>query len=123
MGQVAAMNAELPPSLAGGDVERVRKAINSRLPEDILIRTMEEVPAEFDVRGAKDKRYRYLIWADQDRPVFYRHYVYHFYRPLDIGAMQSACAGFVGTHDFASFKGQADERENTVRTIFKCGIH
>src|SRR3954465_3514709 len=30
--------------------EKLRRAINSRLPEDILIRSMEEVPADLDVR-------------------------------------------------------------------------
>jgi tRNA pseudouridine38-40 synthase len=118
LGQVAAMNAE-----TALDVERLRRAINSRLPEDILIRQMEEVSADFDVRRTVKKRYRYLIWADKDRPVFQRHFVYHFYRSLDIPAMQQACAHFIGTHDFEAFKGRLDERENTVRTIFACDIH
>jgi tRNA pseudouridine38-40 synthase len=118
LGQVAAMNVEstLEP-------ERLRMAINSRLPEDILIRSLEEVAPEFDVRTAECKRYRYLIWADKDRPVFYRHYTYHFYRELNLAAMREACAHFVGTHDFESFKGQTDKRDNTVRTIFACAIH
>ena len=118
LGQVAAMNVE-----TNLDVERLRRAINSRLPEDILIRKLEEVPATFDVRTAVRKRYRFLIWSDQDRPLFYRHYVYHFYRPLDLAGMRAACAHFVGTHDFEAFKGQADERDNTIRTIFSCAIH
>jgi tRNA pseudouridine38-40 synthase len=117
LGQVAACNLD-----TAIDTPRLRKAINSRLPPDILIRTMEEVPASFDVRTAKNKRYRFLIWAHQDRPVFQRQYVYHFYRPLDLAAMQQGCRHFVGTHDFESFKGQADERDNTVRTIFNCSI-
>lgn len=103
--------------------ERLRRAINSRLPEDILIRKLEEAPPEFDVRKAVRKRYRYLIWADKDRPIFHRQYVYHFYRDLDPVRMQAACTEFVGTHDFEAFKGQTDERENTVRTIFSCQIH
>ncbi|MGN6368778.1 MAG: tRNA pseudouridine(38-40) synthase TruA [Phycisphaerae bacterium] len=118
LGQVAAMNADTHI-----DTPRLRKAINSRLPPDILIRTMEEVPLDFDIRTAKHKRYRYLIWNDQDRPLFYRHYVYHFYRSLDLPAMQEACTHFLGTHDFNAFKGKSDERENTTRTIFHCQIH
>ncbi|HEY4329555.1 MAG TPA: tRNA pseudouridine(38-40) synthase TruA [Phycisphaerae bacterium] len=118
MGQVAAMNVE-----TALDVERLRAAINSRLPHDVLIRKLEEVPESFDTRNTVKKRYRYLIWADKDRPVFYRHYVYHFYREVHIEAMRQACEHFVGTHDFEAFKGQLDERENTVRTIFACDIH
>lgn len=118
LGQVAAMNVDTTL-----DTEKLRRAINSRLPDDILVRTMEEVPPDFDVRTAKHKRYRYLIWAARDRPVFYRHYVYHFYKDLDLARMQAACAAFVGTHDFEAFKGQSDDRDNTVRTIFACDIH
>jgi tRNA pseudouridine38-40 synthase len=118
LGQVAAMNAQTEL-----DVQRLRRAINSRLPNDILIREMEEVAPDFDVRRAVKKRYRYLIWADHDRPVFQRFYVYHFYKPLDLEPMQAACAQFVGSHDFEAFKGRLDERENTVRTIFSCSIH
>jgi tRNA pseudouridine38-40 synthase len=117
LGQVAGTNLETTL-----DVEKLRRAINSRLPEDILIREMQEVPLEFDVRTAVRKRYRYLIWASKDRPVFHRHYVYHFYRDLDLGRMKAACAAFLGMHDFEAFKGQTDERDNTVRTIFHCDI-
>lgn len=118
LGQVAAVNLETDL-----DTERLRRAINSRLPHDILIRTMEEVPADFDVRRALRKRYRYLVWAHPDRPVFYRHYIYHFYRELNLEHMQAACGHFIGTHDFESFKGHLDQRESTVRTIFACTIH
>jgi tRNA pseudouridine38-40 synthase len=117
LGQIAAMNLE-----TALETEKLRRAINARLPEDILIRKMEEVPLEFDVRAAVRKRYRYLIWASKDRPVFYRHYVYHFYRNLNLERMKAACALFLGTHDFEAFKGQADDRDNTVRTIFHCDI-
>ncbi|MCL2647860.1 MAG: tRNA pseudouridine(38-40) synthase TruA [Phycisphaerales bacterium] len=117
-GQVGAMNVETHL-----DTERLRKAINSRLPNDILIRQMEEVDLGFDVRTAKRKRYQYCIWSDQDRPVFQRQWAYHYYRRLDIEAMQAACKLFEGEHDFEAFRGQADERENTVRTIFSCSIH
>jgi tRNA pseudouridine38-40 synthase len=118
MGQVAACNLQ-----TNLEVSRLRKAINSRLPPDILIREMEEVSPDFDVRTAKTKRYRYLIWADQDRPVFYRHYVYHYYRTLDVPLMDVAAQAFLGSHDFESFKGKADERENTVRSIFRASFH
>ena len=118
LGQIAAMNVE-----TALEVEKLRRAINSRLPEDILIRKMEEVPEGFDVRTAVRKRYRYLIWADKDRPIMGRQYMYHFYRDLDLGRMKAACAAFLGTHDFEAFKGQADERDNTVRTIFHCDVH
>ncbi len=117
-GQVAEMTADtdLEP-------ERLRMAINSRLPSDILIRTVEPADANFNIRRAKSKRYRYLVWADRDRPVFYRHYVYHHWRTLDMPVMQEACKLYEGTHDFVAFRGRKDDRQTTVREIFNCSIH
>ncbi|MCL5945868.1 MAG: tRNA pseudouridine(38-40) synthase TruA [Planctomycetes bacterium] len=117
-GQVAEMTVETQ-----WETERLRMAINSRLPPDILIRTMEPVDEKFNIRKAKSKRYRYLIWADHDRPVFYRHYVYHYWRDLDISAMQEACRLFEGRHDFIAFRGRQDEYQTTIRDIFHCHIY
>jgi tRNA pseudouridine38-40 synthase len=117
MGQVAQMDADTHL-----DPERLRRAINSRLPEDVIIREMEVSPG-FEARAAVKKRYRYVTWADRDRPLMNRNFVYHFYHRVDIDLMQQACERFVGEHDFESFKGNLDERLTTVRTIFSCGIH
>lgn len=118
LGQVAMMQVDthLEPA-------RLRRAINSRLPEDVVIRELDVAPEGFSVWKAVRKRYRYLIWASGDRPVFYRHYTYHYWHRVALEPMQEACRRFEGTHDFAAFKGKSDERESTVRTIFKCGIH
>ena len=118
LGQVAHMWVEthLEP-------ERLRRAINSRLPEDVLITALEPAAEDFDVGRPARKRYRYLIWCDHDRPLFYRHYVYHYYHRVALEPMQAACKLFEGTHDFEAFQGRVDERKSTVRTIYKCSIH
>jgi len=118
LGQVARMQVEthLEP-------ERLRRAINSRLPEDVIISTLEPVPAEFDVRNTTSKRYRYLIWSDRNRTIFYRNYVYQYWHRTELAPMRAACKLFEGTHDFIAFRGRTDDRQTTVRTIFKCDIH
>lgn len=118
MGQVAELMAEthLEP-------HRLRRAINSRLPDDILIKEMEIAPETFNIRAAKNKRYRYLVWASMDRPVFFRHYTYHYHRRVELSPMREACQRFVGEHDFEAFRGRSDDRPNTVRTIYHCDIH
>src|SRR5271168_3917749 len=47
------------------EAERLRRAINSRLPEDVCIVAMENAAPDFDVGRAVRKRYRYLIWSDR----------------------------------------------------------
>ena len=118
LGQVAVMQ-----STTYLEPEVLRRAINSRLPADILIRTLDIAPTHFDVFMPVSKRYRFLIWNDRDRPVMNRQYVYHYYQPLDLAAMQAACERFVGTFDYEAFRGRTDDRDNTVRTIFRCSVH
>jgi tRNA pseudouridine38-40 synthase len=103
--------------------EGMRQAVNARLPEDILIRSIEPVSDGFDaIRSTTSKRYQYQIWNAPDRPVFAADLAWHRWQKLDIDAMRQAAARFVGEHDFASFARPGHGRETTVRTICACDI-
>jgi tRNA pseudouridine38-40 synthase len=102
--------------------ERLRRAINSRLAADVMVRSIEAVPSTFDASRAVQKKYRYSIWAGADRPLFARQFVCHHYRPLDVARMHAAARHFVGTHDFLAFQSGENERLTTVRTIFDCSV-
>src|SRR4051812_24500938 len=58
-GQVAHFDTDqtqIPP-------DRLRTAVNDQLPDDILIRRIEPVPAGFDaILSTRSKRYQYYIW-------------------------------------------------------------
>jgi tRNA pseudouridine38-40 synthase len=104
--------------------EGLRRAVNSRLPPDILIRTIEPVPDTFDaIRSTVRKRYQFFIWNHKDRPVFFPDLAWHRWHYLDVPKMAQAAAHFVGTHDFASFARPGHQRESTVRTIHACDVH
>ena len=99
----------------------LRRAMNSRLPRDIAVISAAEVPHHFQAsQSAVGKTYRYRIHVSPMRPVMLNRQVYHYWRPLDVGAMQAAGRRLIGTHDFVGFATSADDRENTVRTIFRC---
>ena len=99
----------------------IRRAITSRLPRDIAVRSAEEVPEDFHaLRSAVGKTYRYRIHVGPVRPVMLCRQVYHYFLPLDFEAMCEAAGRLVGTHDFAGFATAADKREDTVRTIYRC---
>jgi tRNA pseudouridine38-40 synthase len=103
--------------------DNLRKAVNHKLPGDILIRHAERVPQAFDaLHSTIRKRYQYLIWNAYDRPVFFNDLAWHRWQKLDIEAMQEAAAQFVGRHDFASFARPGHGRENTMRTVFACEV-
>jgi tRNA pseudouridine38-40 synthase len=118
-GQVAHFDTDqvqIPP-------EGLRRAANARLPEDILIRSVEPVPETFDaISGTVSKRYQYVVWNAPDRPVFGADLAFHRWQKLDIAAMRSAAGQLEGTHDFASFAKPGHGRENTVRTVHACRV-
>jgi tRNA pseudouridine38-40 synthase len=94
-------------------------ALNAKLPEDVSVRLVERAPDGFHAtHDAKRKRYRYTIYNDPRRPVFWRRYAWHVPTPLDVEAMHRAGQRLLGTQDFVSFQSTGSERESTVRTIF-----
>jgi tRNA pseudouridine38-40 synthase len=103
--------------------EGMRQAINARLPEDILIRSIEPVDSTFDaVRSTVSKRYQYAIWNALDRPLFFADLAWHRWQRLDVAAMQEAARQLIGEHDFASFAKPGHGRLSTVRTLFDCSV-
>ena len=101
----------------------MRRAMNSRLPGDIAVRSAVEVPDGFHASlSAVGKTYRYRIHVSPQRAVMLHRQVYHYWRPLDVEAMQGAARNLVGTHDFVGFATSCDDRSTTVRTIFRCEV-
>ena len=104
-------------------LEGLRRAMNSRLPRDIAVRSACHVPDDFHAsRSAVGKTYRYRIHVAPTRPVMLNRQVCHYWRPLDVEAMVAAGRKLIGTHDFVGFAASADGRETTVRTIFRCDV-
>jgi len=98
-------------------------ALNTLLPDDIVVRRSEEAPADFHSRfDASGKTYRYLIFNSVFPSALLRHRAYHIYYPLDIDAMNKAAQYLNGTHDFFAFSAAGGSAKTTVRTITKAGI-
>jgi tRNA pseudouridine38-40 synthase len=103
--------------------EKLRRAVNHRLPEDILIRSIESVPEDFSaIESTVSKRYQYFVWNAYDRPLFFADLVWHRWQPLDVEAMQQAARRLVGEHDFASFAKPGHGRDSTIRTVLGCDV-
>ena len=88
------------------------------LPEDIVVKSVEEVGERFHARyNVKSKTYRYTINNRPIRNVFDRKYVYHLEEPLDVESMRQAAEVLMGTHDYQSFTSLKANGKSTVRTI------
>ncbi len=103
--------------------ERLRRALNGRLPEDVLVTAVEAVHAEFNpIRDATSKAYSYTLHVGHERPLWDRRFVHQVHDRLDLDAMRRAATLLIGTHDFAAFAAAGHGRQSTVRTIFGCDI-
>lgn len=114
LGQVASVAGEtrLPP-------ERLWRALNAHLPDDVRILEVLEAPFGFHaLRDTVRKRYRYVLQDGLDHDVIGRRYAWHVRRRLDARAMHEAGRVLIGRHDFSSFESTGSQRLSSVRTVF-----
>ncbi len=127
-GQVASFVSEPDPSKGVGwpsdrGCDSLVKAVNARLPRDVLVRSAEVVEEGFSpIGGARSKEYTYTIACGEARPVFGRRYVWHTWYELDVAKMNEAARVLIGEHDFAGFAQINHGRKTTVREIFDCSV-
>lgn len=103
-------------------IEDIYNTLKSRLPEDLVVWTMEQVTDSFHSRfSALSKVYEYYIDNGEREDVFTRRYAYHVDKKLDLKAMKVAASYLVGTHDFRSFSTDRG-KDDTVRTLYAVEI-
>nr|WP_066354014.1 tRNA pseudouridine(38-40) synthase TruA [Fervidicola ferrireducens] len=104
-------------------VERLPYAINSHLPEDIVVKGAEEVPDDFHARySAKAKVYTYTIYNAPFPSPLMRKYSYFYPHILDVEAMQEAAKAFVGVHDFTAFRASGSPVKSSIRNVMRLEV-
>lgn len=112
-GQVIHFDSELDIPLPRWDI-----ALNSLLPDDIVILSTEETNSSFHARfDAKGKEYRYFLRLSSQRDPFTRNYAYQYRYSLNLESMKAAASSLIGTHDFTSFCSAKTEVEDKVREL------
>ncbi len=112
-GQVIAFNLEWKHSL-----HELHRALNAKLPEDIVLRALSPASDDFHPRfDARVRTYNYHIYNANIRSPLLRIHSWHIIRPLDLKAMNQAAEAIIGVHDFATF-GQPPQGDDTVREVY-----
>ena len=102
--------------------DKLLKAMNSLLPEDIYIKKVERVSDNFHARfNAIGKEYVYLINLGEYDPIE-RNYVYQYNKKLDVVEMERALKYLEGTHNFKSFTKTDEEKDDYVRTLSQTNL-
>ena len=98
LGQVATFKTDVTVSEI-----KMMYAWNNSLPDDIVIRSLEEVYEHFHSQyDVAQKTYWYHFTFERPVP-FLQRYGWHVLYPVDLEKLQQCLAVFVGTHDFRSF--------------------
>ncbi len=105
------------------DPETLHKGLNALLPEDILVKQVDYVEADFHARySVRSKVYEYRILNTEAPDIFLRNYVWHIRRRLNKAAMRMSLSTVVGCHDFSSFKSAGSGNRNPVRTMHRAEL-
>ncbi|MFD1850674.1 tRNA pseudouridine(38-40) synthase TruA [Oceanobacillus bengalensis] len=99
-------------------------ALNTQLPDDIRVRSVEKVTEAFHARySVIEKEYHYFVLNCQEADVFKRHYSYHFPYELNMEKIEEACRYLEGTHDFTTFSStKSTVKGSKVRTIYEASV-
>jgi len=111
----------------GVPVDRLARALNTLLPDDVRVLAAAAVPTDFHARHeARCKTYAYQIHVPGGRGQppgraqlpCHRRLAWHAVPgALDLAAMRRAAACLTGTHDFTALSRRMDDGRTTVRTL------
>ena len=99
--------------------DKVSFALNSLLPDDIVIFHSEQVEPAFHARfDAAGKKYRYLIFNSRQPSAFQKNRACHVPVTLDLEKMQAAAEILKGYHNFRAFCASGSKTKTFEREIF-----
>ncbi len=97
--------------------DKLKRALNSLLPNDIHVINTKIVKDDFHARYmVLEKEYKYKLNMGEYNPIL-RNYVYQFNKKLNILKMVEGSRYLIGTHDFKAFTPNKDKRNSYTREI------
>lgn len=101
------------------DIYKFKYSLNSILPNDISVTSMEEVDEDFHARfDAKQRAYLYFL--HEYKSPFYKKYSYEYsgFKGLSIDKLNEISKTILGAHDFTSLSRKNAEVENKDCEIY-----
>ncbi|MGL4850444.1 MAG: tRNA pseudouridine(38-40) synthase TruA [Clostridium sp.] len=109
---------------AKASVSEIKAYLKMYLPEDIVVKEVNECSDRFHARfNVQKKEYVYTIDNNPYCDVFNRRFSYHVEEKLDIQKIKEASKVLIGAHDYRSFTNlKAKSNKTTVRTIYDINV-
>lgn len=104
-------------------LEKMRFGLDTQTPEDIAVRSVEQVDESFHARYlVKEKIYEFHVQIGKPRSPFRRYYASYYPYPLDITKIERALPDLLGTHDFTAFCASGSSVDDKIRTIYEANV-
>ncbi len=101
----------------------IMKGINTRLPDDISVYCVSDMPPGWSARyDPYEREYRYSFFCSPSPSVHFFHRTYWVHKALDVNAMNQAASYLEGEHDFEAFRSTHCDADHAVRCLFECRI-
>ena len=97
-------------------------ALNSLLPKDIQVHTVQSVSDDFHARFASKKRTYKYYFTQEKVPIFYSRYVTEVKTKLNMQLISEIPPIFLGQHNFRNFKALGSTQKSDVKEIFGFSI-
>ena len=111
----------VPAGARAPDAERLCRALNGLLPDDVAVRAAAPAPEGFDARAdATSRAYDYRILVGPPAPLRRARTLRHVGRPLDRAALDACAAATEGQHDFTAFTPTDTQHVFFDRTVLHC---
>lgn len=103
--------------------EEILRGINSLLPRDIAVLSVEEVADFFHARfSAVSKVYEYHILNRPVPSALLRNYAWHIRRPLAVEPMEACLNRIRGNNDFSAFMASGSPVSSTERCMLRAEL-
>ncbi|MBR6531849.1 MAG: tRNA pseudouridine(38-40) synthase TruA [Clostridia bacterium] len=100
------------------DCYRLQGALNAVLPENISVKSVSQVDADFHARyNCVTKQYVYRVWNAGYKNPFLVNRAWHYKNRLDENFLNGQAQAYIGTHDFKAFCSAGSTVEDTVRCV------
>ena len=102
----------------GPPPDRAAVALNTALPDDLVVVAAAEAAPDFHARySARARSYRYRIWRSRVPSPFEVNRSWWYARPLDVERLRAAAELLPGKRDFRAFTPAETAHQTFVRTI------
>lgn len=107
-------------------LNNLHRALNTQLPDDVVVTGVEEVPADFHAQySAQGKVYQYEVLNRSYASALHRHRQWHVPYKMNVARMRREASSLLGEHDFRAFSAVEGARrvQSTVRTLRRFDVH